>query len=69
MESFKGSLLFSSINQLNFLKTSRRDDMMSMFYLLIYLLHRGNMPGIGISDDCDPSDIFDEIKIIRDGQP
>ena len=39
--TFRGNIVFSSVNQLNFKTTSRRDDIISLFYLLIYLLHDG----------------------------
>ena len=43
---FRGNIVFSSLNQLKFQETSRRDDIISLFYLLIDLLHDCKMPGI-----------------------
>lgn len=43
---FQGSMLFSSIHQLNFYSTSRRDDLISLFYLLVFLQHHGKIPNI-----------------------
>ena len=34
-ESFNGNMLHSSVDAMNFYKTSRKDDMISLFYLLI----------------------------------
>jgi len=44
VETFQGNLLFASLEQLNFCKTSRRDDMISLGYLLMYLLNNNEMP-------------------------
>ena len=39
VDAFRGNLLFSSLNQLKFYSTSRRDDLISLFYFLAYLVH------------------------------
>jgi hypothetical protein len=41
---FKGNMLFSSVRQLSFMKTSRRDDLVSLCYLLVYLLNKQKFP-------------------------
>lgn len=33
---------------MKFHSTSRRDDLISLFYLLTFLLHQGNIPGIDL---------------------
>ena len=38
-DMFQGNLLFSSVTQMKFLKTSRKDDMISLFYMIAYLLN------------------------------
>jgi serine/threonine protein kinase len=48
---FQGNLTFASLNQLNFLSTTRRDDILSLTYLLIYLISGNQMPNY----KCDPS--------------
>ena len=48
LKTFRGNLVFASSNQMKFHTTSRRDDVISLFYMLVYLLQGGNMPG-GIS--------------------
>ena len=55
---FRGNLLFSSVNQMEFMTTSRRDDLIPLFLLTLYMLNEGEMPGwgkelmqAGISDD------------------
>ena len=37
VDLFQGNAMFSSMNQLKFHRTSRRDDIISVFYILIYL--------------------------------
>lgn len=36
---YRGNFIFSSINQLKYRTTSRRDDIHSLFYLIVYLLN------------------------------
>lgn len=35
--------MFASPNQLNFKSTSRRDDLISLVYLMVYVLNRGDL--------------------------
>lgn len=46
VDFFRGNLLFSSASQLKFYETSRRDDVISTFYIMVYYLHQADMPGI-----------------------
>ena len=48
---FKGNLLFSTVHQMEFKKTSRRDDMVSAFYLMLALLNDQHLPFIGAAQD------------------
>jgi hypothetical protein len=36
---FQGNMLFSSVRQMEFRKTSRKDDLIALFYLMIYSLN------------------------------
>ena len=45
VETYHGNLFFSSLNHLSFVCTSRRDDMISLLYLLIYLFENGHISG------------------------
>ena len=40
---FRGNIMFASPNQLNFRATSRRDDLISLVYLIIYMLNQGEL--------------------------
>ena len=44
-EYFRGNLLFASKYHLHFRKTSRRDDIIGLYYLMIFLLNHGDLPG------------------------
>lgn len=46
ISKFEGNLSLASANQLEFKATSRRDDMHSLVYLIMYLLNDGWLPGI-----------------------
>jgi serine/threonine protein kinase len=50
-ENFYGNLLFSSLNQLNFKSQSRRDDLLSICYMLSSLLNGGSLPGIALNEN------------------
>ena len=45
LDIFRGNIDFASLNQMKFHSTSRRDDLIQLFYLLVYMLKRGYMPG------------------------
>jgi serine/threonine protein kinase len=42
-DKFQGSILFASKNAFNFTSTSRRDDFISLCYLLIYLVNENQL--------------------------
>lgn len=44
LDYFKGNIYFSSATQLMVKSTSRRDDIISLVYILIFLLNRGTLP-------------------------
>ena len=46
LDIFRGNMEFSSLNQMKFFSTSRRDDLISLFYFLNYLLNRGMLYGV-----------------------
>ena len=43
IDHFRGNMMFASVNQLKFLTTSRVDDLMSLCYMLVYLLNNKNL--------------------------
>ena len=53
LSCFGGNLYFASVNQLQFLKTSRRDDLHSLMYLMIFLMNGGSIPSVSkaLEDD------------------
>ena len=44
-KSFNGNMLHSSVDAMNFFKTSRKDDLISLFYLLVSQMNDGNLVG------------------------
>jgi hypothetical protein len=44
VDEFKGNIGFASVRVLEFKKPSRKDDLMSLAYLLIFLLNNQSMP-------------------------
>ena len=43
VDFFQGNMLFASVHQMDFKKTSRKDDLISLFYLLIYMLNNQSL--------------------------
>lgn len=39
VDLFQGNINFSSLRQMKFLQTSRKDDLVSLFYMMIFLLN------------------------------
>lgn len=60
--TFRGNMIFASANQLNFQMTSRRDDLISLSYVLIYLLNNGNLQGIDLSSNMSRNESFIQAK-------
>ena len=44
VDSFKGNFIFATQRQLQFLRSTRKDDLLSLGYFLIYLLNDLEMP-------------------------
>lgn len=44
----RGNFLFGSLDQLNFFKTCRRDDLISLCYMVICMLNRGDLPDLDL---------------------
>lgn len=59
---FRGNMIFSSINQLQFVATSCRDDLISLCYLLVYLITEGRLPNIDIYGQGDMNERFQQIR-------
>ena len=43
VETFRGNLVHSSLRQMNFLKTSRKDDLVSLFYMIVSVIKSNNV--------------------------
>ena len=50
LSEFRGNIEFSSLNHMNFESQSRRDDLISLFYLLICVLNDFKYP---LNSECD----------------
>ena len=45
LDSFEGNLLFSSLGQMEFKRTSKRDDLIQLFYMMTFLLNDNFLVG------------------------
>ena len=43
-DNFEGNLMFSSQNQMNFFATSRKDDLISLTYMMFFLINENRLP-------------------------
>lgn len=48
---FRGNMIFASINQFKFKITSRRDDLISLLFMMVFLFNDGNLPFISEDQD------------------
>jgi len=68
VNTFRGNMVFASLNQLKFHSTSRRDDLISLFYLLVFMIRGGSMPGFEIDNRVDKNQQFRTIKAAKESQ-
>lgn len=62
--TFEGNLIFSSYNGQNMRSTSRRDDLLSLCYLLIYCLE-GTLPWLETDDNLNEIEEFHLVKEMK----
>jgi hypothetical protein len=65
MESFRGNFTFATSRQLEFKKPSRRDDLISLGYLLVYLLNDNKLPIYSEVFQEKSLDQYEELAIAR----
>lgn len=65
LDNFQGNMLFGSVNQLNFHATSRKDDLYSVMYLLIFLLNDNELPELQKFLDAKNVDPADQANLYR----
>ena len=68
IDVFRGNMVFASLNQLKFYSTGRRDDLISLFYLLVYILKNGQMPGFDIQAKQDTNKQFNTIRNVKQNE-
>lgn len=64
LDLFRGNIIFSTANQLKFHSTGRRDDVISLFYLLVYLFKKGEMPCLPKGTNAPDLDKIDLFKVV-----
>ena len=60
-ENFYGNLFYSSLNQLNFNSQSRRDDLISLSYMISSLLNEGKLNNLTLNDNQSKVECFNAI--------
>lgn len=68
IDVFRGNMVFASVNQLKFYSTSRRDDLISLFYLLVFMFKSCQMPGFDIHDKENKNKQFTKIRDVKQSQ-
>ena len=64
VSKFEGNIIFSSFNAQNLRSNSRRDDLISLSYLLVYCLE-GTLPWLEIDENLEPLEEFRLAKEIK----
>ena len=59
--------MFSSLNMLEFERPSRRDDLISLCYLLSYLLNQGHLKDMDFDRGMDQMEVFEFIRKAKRG--
>ena len=59
-----GNVYFSSVNQMSYNSPSRRDDLHSLVYLLIYLANRCSIPAIDAISQNDKISSDEKIDLV-----
>lgn len=57
-------MIFATVNQFDFVVTSRRDDMISLVYLLVFLFNRGRVPFVAPAE-FDKKQVFKYISTVK----
>ena len=55
-------MIFATSNQYEFKTTSRRDDLMSLCYLLVFLFNKGDVPFVAPSSMSGIKEVFKHIS-------
>ena len=50
---------------MDFVTTSRRDDLISLLYLLVFLINGGNLLDVDLNNDIDRNQAFLEMKKLK----
>jgi serine/threonine protein kinase len=65
VDVFRSNMIFATVNQFDFKVTSRRDDLQSLCYLLIYLFNSGDVPFVE-KNNLSKRDTFLFIKNVKE---
>ena len=65
LDNFRGNIIFASPHQLDFKSTSRRDDIISLCYLMVYFNSKGQIPGVKNLDK-DYKKLYKEITAVKE---
>ena len=61
----RGNFLFGSIDQLSFYKTGRKDDLISLCYMMVAMLNKGMLPDLDLNKLKD-MDVFTKLDHVKD---
>ena len=57
-----GNIQFASLNQSNFMRTSRRDDLISLLYLMVFMLNDGTLFDHSMENSNTLPELFEGVK-------
>ena len=64
VDVFRSNMIFASVNQFEFKVSSRRDDLQSLCYLLVYLFQQGNVKFVA-QGNLSKIEVFNYIKNVK----
>ena len=64
VEVFRSNMIFATINQFEFVVTSRKDDLVSLIYLLVFLFNRGRVPFVAPAE-FEKKEVFKYISTVK----
>ena len=64
VDVFRSNMIFATVNQFDFKVTSRRDDLQSLCYLLIYLFQGGDVAFVA-KGNMSKKEVFNYIKDVK----
>ena len=68
VEFFRGNFMFSSHAAMKFKKTSRRDDLISLLYLIVFMMKKGQINGLKPANEIYEMEMMNGFESMQKGK-